>query len=227
VQLPNAGPPARHSAGMAYDSQREVTVLFGGFAGNTRNAPMYGDTWEWDGVSWRLVATTGPSPRMGHSMVFDEARGVVVLFGGGGLDGFNSDTWEWDGREWKLVAQTGPSARSRAGMAYDKERNKVVLFGGIPRDTNDTWEWDGVKWTEIRTTQGPSGRSRVGMAFDAGRKKIILFGGRLQNGEPAGGTWEWDGKAWLKIAESAEHARARHGMVYDESARKLTTFAVG
>ncbi|MCH8271508.1 MAG: hypothetical protein IH985_09915 [Planctomycetes bacterium] len=53
-----------------------------------------GETWEWDGTSWTLAATTGPSPRNRHAMAYDSVRGVTVLFGGD--DGApNGETWEW------------------------------------------------------------------------------------------------------------------------------------
>ncbi len=225
VQLDVEGPPARHSPAMAYDSRRGVVVLFGGFTGRDRGALMYGDTWEWDGESWQLVATTGPSPRLGHAMVFDAARGVVVLFGGN--DGtFRNETWEWDGREWRLVAQTGPSPRSRFGMAYDENRGVVVLFGGIPRDTGDTWEWDGTEWKRVDTEQAPSGRSRVAMAYDPNRQAVVLFGGRLPDGQPAGDTWQWDGERWTQLESASPHARARHGMVYEPKLGTLISHGV-
>ena len=50
IQHLTADPPFRPLwPGMAYDSARGVTVLFGGGIGpNTQ----YNDTWEWDGTSW-------------------------------------------------------------------------------------------------------------------------------------------------------------------------------
>src|SRR5262245_30251395 len=69
---------SRVDHGMAYDSLRGVTVLFGGWNGREAD----GETWEWDGNTWTLRATTGPSPRTEHAMAYDSARGVTVLFGG-------------------------------------------------------------------------------------------------------------------------------------------------
>jgi hypothetical protein len=44
----STAPAPRSAHGMAYDSARAVTVLFGGNGGS---APL-GDTWEWDGATW-------------------------------------------------------------------------------------------------------------------------------------------------------------------------------
>ena len=42
---------------MAYDSARDVVVLFGG----ETNDDFAGDTWEWDGVNWTQVGTASIS----------------------------------------------------------------------------------------------------------------------------------------------------------------------
>jgi len=87
-----------------------VTVLFGG-----AGLAAFNDTWEWDGASWALRSTSGPSPREGHSLAFDADRGVVVLFGGGEVR--NSETWEWDGQTWTQQQDIGPSPRSHHALA--------------------------------------------------------------------------------------------------------------
>lgn len=94
---------------MAYDSGRGVTMLFGGDH-NFNNL-----TWEWDGNSWMSTlrrdkvspastwdgstctpSFTGPSRRNEHAMVYDTARGSIVLFGGIENSGkFKWDTWEY------------------------------------------------------------------------------------------------------------------------------------
>ena len=92
---------------MAYDSARGVTILFGGTAADGPN----GETWEYDGTTWTLRPSSGPSPRYGHALAYDSARAVTVLFGG------NDDwvTWESDGTEWKSRATPGPPAYSARG----------------------------------------------------------------------------------------------------------------
>ena len=72
-----------------------------------------------------------PGPRYGHEMVYDEAREVVVLFGGFGPDGVpKGDTWLWDGQSWRLAAKIGPSPRRWPAAAYDSHRGVVVLHVG-------------------------------------------------------------------------------------------------
>jgi len=217
-QIEVAGPPARHSHAMAYDSVREVVVLFGGLnGGNERSSVEFGDTWEWDGIQWRQVADTGPEPRMGHAMVYDSAKGVTVLFGRGGSE----DTWEWDGVTWTKVADTGPSARGRHGMAYDSLRGVTVVFGGIPRELGDTWEWDGTVWTQLGDNEVLA-RSRHAMVYDSDRGIMVVFGG--MKGSQLRDTLEWDGIEWKQVATSGPPRRMYHAMAYDSARKAIVLF---
>ena len=102
---------------MAHDSARGVTVLYGGWDG----ASYSGETWEWDGMSWTLAATTGPPPRRGHAMTYDSTRAMCVLFGGtmGGRE-----TWEWEAGD-KRVRRTMGIA-SLGGATLDNEENYLI-----------------------------------------------------------------------------------------------------
>ena len=74
-------PSPRYFHAMAYDKARAVTVLFGGY---NESLGISGETWEWNGTTWTQPSITGPSPspRYTHSMAYDAARGVTVMFGG-------------------------------------------------------------------------------------------------------------------------------------------------
>ncbi len=113
VQLAPAA-TMREAHAMAYDSARGVTVLFGGWDG------AYDDeTWEWDGNTWTLRATTGPSPRYYHAMAYDSLRAVCVLFGG--LDGStDGETWEWFNTTWTLRTSAGPSPKCTSWALWER-----------------------------------------------------------------------------------------------------------
>jgi hypothetical protein len=162
--------------------------------------------------AWTLKSTTGPSPRSGHAMAYDSARGRVVLFGGFSSGVRQGDTWEWDGGAWAQRATTGPTPRVLGpAMAYDSARQRVVLFGGFDGQyRDDTWEWDGSTWTQ-RAVTGPSARNAHALAYDTGRGRVVLFGG----GGGAADTWEWDGNAWTQRLIAGPTGRGGHGMVYD------------
>ena len=52
-------PGKRVSPALAYDSDRGVTVFFGGEYSDagSNTTTYYNDTWEYDGVSWRIIDT--------------------------------------------------------------------------------------------------------------------------------------------------------------------------
>jgi len=137
-----SGPPsASANTSLAYDSQRQRTVLFGGH----NNGVGYRDTGEWDGTTWAFGSSAGPSARAAQSMAYDELANVTVLFGGLNTSTSSrlNDTWTWDGTSWTQVPIPGPSSRAFCPMAYDSQRQRTVLFGGEWSNwafRSDTWE---------------------------------------------------------------------------------------
>ena len=91
-----AGLTGRYAAPMAYDSIRHRVVLFGGVGGI--NGQTQTGTWEYDGVGWsRPSSLTAPPARSYATMVFDDARGACVMFGGHVGTSDLRDTWLYDG----------------------------------------------------------------------------------------------------------------------------------
>lgn len=194
----------------AYDSKRRKTVIRGGYGG---------ETWTWDGSQLTLE---GVSPRpggyYGSRMVFDEAHGSILLFGGR-VDLYTSyppvhsaETWSWTGLGWqKLSPLVSPAKRASHAMVYDNRRQRVVMFGGSteiyttpsPRPPAvyyaDTWEWDGTGWYEVTPATGPAARHGHAMVFDPTSGLTFMFGGLGKDGMPLRDMWSWDGRKWSQL----------------------------
>lgn len=146
------GPAPRQAHVMVYDSKRNRTIVFGGMGTGApgQPPPTLSDTWEFDGTIWTQKQVAGPGARSGVGAAFDSKRGIVMIFGGVGANGFFGDTWSWDGSTWKKLSDAGPEPRGMGYLAYDRQRDRIVLFGGRKGwpdgDLNDTWEWDGSSW---------------------------------------------------------------------------------
>jgi hypothetical protein len=85
-------PGQRLHFGMAFDSVRGKTVLYGG---DFASMYIFSDTWEYDGVDWTLVVPERgpPGPRTFTSMVYDSARNQAVMYGGNFGEASDHDTW--------------------------------------------------------------------------------------------------------------------------------------
>lgn len=224
-----AWPDGREGPAMSYDSARQELVIFGGHG----DQGWLGDTWVLPGprTQWiERVPGTRPTARWDHAMTYDEARGEVMLFGGGTGVLYRNDTWLWNGVRWHRAALVpGLTRRGGTALAYDSVRERVVLFGGWGGFArNDTWEWDGVTWTKRTPTVSPPERYFHAMAFDRERGQVVLFGGRSLLGRTyLRDTWVWDGSDWQDVSPlGAPFARAQHGMAYDE-ARKVVVMHGG
>ncbi|MCS6771490.1 MAG: S8 family serine peptidase [Kiritimatiellae bacterium] len=166
----------RKSAGLVYDYDHDVLVVFGGIDGND----VLGDTHVGQivfnnafspiRVEWtQRVFDVAPSPRWGHSMVYDAKNKRVVLFGG-----FDSnhrplnDLWFYSVQSNMWTPFTTyrddqiPQPRGGASMIYfgdydynrginnycvSGNKQKIVMFGGTDGKTyfNDTWVFDDVQ----------------------------------------------------------------------------------
>lgn len=239
--LSNA-PSRRAGAAFAYDERDAVGVLFGGDSPDA-SLEMVDDTWTWDGRSWtHLHPTASPTARWRASMVFDEKRQTILLFGGWGLRGspdsstigYLNDTWTWNGSVWnQLHPELSPPAE-HSQLAFDAVSNLVVLTNG-----SETWTWDGTTWTPRDDTPTPPGASTAGLSQD--RHGLILYGGGGCNmsdlamtgvnvggpvvAGPLGATWAWSGKTWAALQPALSPiALCNPSLVYDSQRRESVLF---
>jgi hypothetical protein len=202
-QFPSQSPPPRNGAAMAYDAQGKRMILFGGY-NRFGSQPFLDDTWEYVEGEWRqLDPSRRPPARETAQMVYDKARGRLVLFGGGQNAGsvVYADTWEWDGENWLLRTDllVSPPARWAFFMAYDEQCQRVVLFGGLTGTVaqfNDTWSYNGKTWTQLASERQPPGRWDGGMVYDALNQRLVLFGGQFWENEFGflNDTWVFNGE---------------------------------
>ncbi len=179
---------------------------------------------------WQQMAAGASNPalaRYGHTLAFDEARGVTLMFGGtaDGSTGRN-DTWLWDGQAWQaLTPPSQPPARAFHAMAYDAARRTVVLFGGTTDGgktlLNDTWLWDGSTWRAVESTPRPPARCKHALAFDSERNCIVLYGG-----DGIEDTWHWEGERWQDVSPRKVNPDERigGGMAFSRPERRTVLF---
>jgi hypothetical protein len=123
--------PLLADSGMAFDSQRQQVLLFGGHEPNDVT-DLRNETWEWDGTTWnRRVPTASPPGRFFPGVAYDPGRQTVVMTSG--IEWTNgttitdtiNDTWEWNGTWTQVNVPLSPSYATNQTMAYDALNENV------------------------------------------------------------------------------------------------------
>jgi hypothetical protein len=193
-------PSSRYGEAMTFDSARGRTVLFGGRS----SGEIFGDTWEWDGITWLFRANSGPSDGNGSTLGYDVGRARTVLY-----EVFTGGTWEWDGLVWTL-AGSGPTHGSP--LFFDTHHHTLSMLRYAATGCQ-LWDWNGSAWTQRAVGAGlPTGGGRIA-AFDSGRNRIVVY---LVSGADPGQTWEFDNAAgtWSQIPASGPPGQGAF-LVYD------------
>jgi hypothetical protein len=153
-RTPGTGPSVRGSPGLAWDADRGLVVMYGGYDYSAVSAPWdKNDLWTWNGSAWSpvTVASAPPLRTNAFGFVHDLARRKLLLWGGMDRSSYNplADVWEWDAATGGWTERT-PSrgvvpARESLAAYYDPVRGAPTMFGGggnfwepVKRDT---WEW--------------------------------------------------------------------------------------
>ncbi|MFT3693131.1 MAG: hypothetical protein QM831_08310 [Kofleriaceae bacterium] len=198
-------PSPRDTPAMAYDADLGVTLLFGG---ELQNLVVYGDSWTWDGNTWRVVDGVGPQPSSAAAMAYDPRDKVVVLFGG--LTGVataspsSGETWEWNGAWIKQSRAVAPTKRYGASMAYDPKHGAIVMAGGVASRTNpqqtvaETWTYANHTWTQVANANTPVNLAGGVLAWDPQLEKLVWFGGRVGS-VVTSAIYAWDGSTWTQL----------------------------
>ena len=223
------GPTWRNWAAAAYDSTRDVLIIYGGLQNPTNK---FDETWEWNGEQWTEFIVPGPSLREGSLMAYDATRAQTILFGGAVDLDIQGDTWAWNGSQWTLVSQVGPAPRFPGGMVFDPLREEVLITSGHFAattgafiDYGDLWAWDGTAWRELTWSgSSPGHRTHTALVYDPQTENILLFGSGI--GTFKSDVWSWDRTSWTMIPTSNMPDRSGHSVAYDK-ARDVFVFFGG
>ena len=186
---PEEEPPTyRFWYAMAYNSQSDRVILFGGY-------PHLNDTWAYDyGTNtWTEMApAVSPPKRYGHAMAYDAESDRIILWGANEVgetpmtEEEHATIWAYDygANTWTAIESTGgPSYRGGHTMVYHPGTDRIILFGGHhPGDVNfrdETWAYDynTNTWTQLARATHPSGRRLHTMVYAEAADKMVLFGG--------------------------------------------------
>jgi N-acetylneuraminic acid mutarotase len=157
---PHGSPTGRNFGGMAYDSESDRIILFGGY---TSNADTSVWAYDYNSDSWEhMPLEPGSTPGFLDwvKMTYDEKADRVILYGGLSEKGETQDkTWAYDynTNSWtELKPAVNPGPLIEFAITYDSAADLVVMFGGQINDLFDklsnqvwTYDYDTNTWTDV------------------------------------------------------------------------------
>jgi hypothetical protein len=217
-QMTPAKLPACVSGAAAVWQRTFGNVLLYGGACNNGFVP--GLTVEWDGTNWAAVDGSLSAGRLyGHAMVWDDARGEALLFGGSDADlGLETNgTYRYRGRWISAWTNYVPGPRSLFGFTTDPD-NGIWLYGGV-RGSSDLWKYAYGRWTEVFAQDAPASCSYAVTSYDSDRKVTVVVCADAS-------TYEFDGTKWKAITRQGDwpSTSIQASMVYDAAQKKTILF---
>jgi hypothetical protein len=155
-----SGPPARFSAGLAYDPMTRQLVLHGGILSQGAGTRVsVADTWTWDGLTWtEQHPTTNPPPGW-DSLAYDPVSRQLILVNVAVVDEGSAPTeismWSWAGTNWHLLnPHRLPAVGFWPGLTYDQANHQFLLFeatfpGSSGKNGSQTWVLAKNTWKRV------------------------------------------------------------------------------
>ena len=222
---PGTGPSARGNPGLAWDGDRGLVAMYGGYDYGATSAPYQkNDLWTWNGAAWSkaTVASAPPLRTNPFGFVYDASRRKLFLWGGMDPSTYNAlpDSWEWDATAGTWASRT-PSigaipARESFAAYWDPVRQMPTMFGGggnfWEAMKQDAWEWQpGVQarsafvWSVPWSASGEKGATFLGVDATASAAGMASDPSYPANPSPGAALLGWDhlGGSWRFLAQNA------------------------
>jgi hypothetical protein len=252
-------PPVRYGQSAFYDSVTNSIFIF---AGAHSSSLLFHDYWQGTGVlgstnlNWVHPVTTGtpPSPRYGHTGLYDSASNRMMVFGGAtGTTTCVNDyrvlsyaNTQGGSPSWISITPTGstPPVRSHQSAVFVAQTNQLIIFGGYNCQStyyNDVWVLNNANdtsttpsWTLLQPAgTPPTARECASAIYDPTTNEMIVYGGD-RGGTPAGDIWILSSAngsggtpAWSQLTPSNQGPgiRSGHSATYDSTNNIMTIYA--
>ncbi|MBM3331997.1 T9SS type A sorting domain-containing protein [candidate division WOR-3 bacterium] len=238
-------PPAPRSvATIIIDELGRQAVLYGGGASGN-----FGDVWTLSldgkrGYAWESLPATGtaPTPRHGHTAIYDPVLRRMIVFGGRNGMTLLKDVWALDlgTSAWQRLYPTGtpPPGPVYITGIYSPIRRSLVVFGGNDLYTgyNDVYELllDSLVWRKLSPSgPPPAPRWSYNAFYGSGSdwcNRLVIFGGQTYDGHFVKDLWSLDltpgFEAWHKLIPGGvvTEGRSNCATCYDSVTRRAYFF---
>jgi len=189
INTPNR-PEPRYYSGIAYDSDRDRVVLYGGvvYTSDNKTTQAVYDTWEFDGTDWTRVESTGAQKAGKPALAYDQSRKQMLLVGLNDVLATTMFIYDAESKTWKSPSPAPdklPSCANEGMMAYQKHKKTIGYVGGTcTADTptaDELWEWNGTTWVKA-TINAVDRITGAAFTYDSLTYRMLLFGGIIFGG---------------------------------------------
>jgi hypothetical protein len=221
---------------MAYDSESDAILLFGGQSIHTWKADLT-DLWLFDleTESWEKVGDFEPGVNSNGAQgpAYDTESDRVIFLNAMG------ETWAYDYNQnkWQnMMPYKSPCGRAGQKMTYDFESDRIIMYGGFKgtstRDTfwNETWAYNYNlnEWEFMEPDINPTPRIYHDMCYDIQSDRVIMWGGRPYTEVDSNNIWIYDynSNSWEQLENQNGPVRrfTYHSIVYDPKVDKTIIF---
>lgn len=245
-----AGPLARSDHSAIYDAANQRMILFGGLDldPTADGSILSNEVWELSlptagTPAWNpLAPTTPPTPRFGHSAIYDPVNQRMVVFGGQDDTSILDEVWILTlgpSPAWSQITPAGPPpARFNHTAVYDPGGQRMIVFGGsdgISLPLSDVWALSlsgAPGWSLLTPAAGPAGRQDHSAIHDLAGQRMIIFGG--DDGGVGGDAFANDSwalslgasPAWSLLTPAGPPSRrSAHTAIYDAANLRMVLFS--
>jgi hypothetical protein len=184
VPLGATTPSPRCEHCLSLDEHTGMAVLFGGIS--PKDEPL-GDTWLFDGASWKKVDGMGPPPRRYAAFAYDPGLMGCVLHGGAEDDHGRrmfGDAWLYQDGAWKQLGnEFDTEPRDDHGLGYHRGAKCLVMLEGLARArgirTRHATGWHNVQADPLHPSHQCSP-----LVWDEELGGLLLHGGEARHGGP-------------------------------------------
>jgi hypothetical protein len=174
-------PEPRCGHAMAYDAEAQRTVLFGGIGRPDRTL---GDTWLFDGGSWRAIVGPAPPARRYAAFAYDLGLQGCVLHGGSvddlGHEQFG-DAWLFRDQTWtRLPRAFDTDVRDDHGLAYHQAARALVMLDGL-QGSRGVLAGSASGWQPATVTPLHPRHQCSPLAWDASLGGLVMHGGEARH----------------------------------------------
>lgn len=218
--LSNAG-PALQQASIAFDPNRNLTLLIGGYFHNGSGLQTSPQFWALGAGVWTRLADQFAFLR---GLAYDPSVGACVGF----QSVFSSIApFYYDGSDWQTYPLPTLSTRVGQTFTFEPSLGRSLLIGGSEADgaRSDTWSFDGRWWNLMQPSHRLPRRVNHAAAWSPSDGGTLLFGGE-DGATLLGDTWLLEASAarWRQLLVPGPGPRRGHAMCTEESTGRVVLF---